>query len=95
MKSFRFRLLVAALAILLGSAIAKSQTADAPAPPPMHEHGHGFGMARPPHGILRQATEPDRRPEGADEDRHAKRASHHEAAVPAGTPDRSTASRTM
>jgi protein CpxP len=44
MKSFRFRLLVAALAILLGSAIAKSQTADAPATPPMHEHGHGFGM---------------------------------------------------
>ena len=44
MKSFRFRLLVAALAILLGSAIAKSQTADAPAPPPMHQHGHRFGM---------------------------------------------------
>src|ERR1700736_1622608 len=44
MKSFRFRLLVAALAILLGSAIAKSQTVDAPAPPPMHQHGHGFGM---------------------------------------------------
>jgi Spy/CpxP family protein refolding chaperone len=42
MKSFRFRFLVAALAILLGSAIAKSQTADAPPPPPMH--GHGFGM---------------------------------------------------
>jgi Spy/CpxP family protein refolding chaperone len=42
MKSFRFRLLVATLAVLLGSAIAKSQTtADTP-PPPMH--GHGFGM---------------------------------------------------
>ncbi len=39
MKSIRFRFLVAALAVLLGSAIAKSQTADA-APPPMH----GFGM---------------------------------------------------
>jgi Spy/CpxP family protein refolding chaperone len=43
MKSIRFRLLVAALAVLLGSAIAKSQTAaDAPPPPPMH--GHEFGM---------------------------------------------------
>jgi len=43
MKSFRFRLLVATLAVLLGSAIAKSQTtADTPPPPPMH--GHGFGM---------------------------------------------------
>jgi Spy/CpxP family protein refolding chaperone len=42
MKSFRFRLLVAALAVLMGTAIAKSQTADAPPPPPMH--GHGFGM---------------------------------------------------
>lgn len=43
MTSIRFRLLVAALAVLLGSAIAKSQTpADAPPPPPMH--GHEFGM---------------------------------------------------
>jgi Spy/CpxP family protein refolding chaperone len=42
MKSIRFRFLVAALAVLLGGAIAKSQTADAPAPPPMH--GHEFGM---------------------------------------------------
>jgi Spy/CpxP family protein refolding chaperone len=42
MKSFRFRLLVAALAVLMGTAIAKSQTADALPPPPMH--GHGFGM---------------------------------------------------
>jgi len=42
MKSIRFRFLVAALAVLLGSAIAKSQTADAPPPPPMH--GPGFGM---------------------------------------------------
>ena len=42
MKSFRFRLFAAALAVLMVSAIAKSQTADAPAvgagPPP------GFGM---------------------------------------------------
>ncbi|MGD1078909.1 MAG: Spy/CpxP family protein refolding chaperone [Candidatus Sulfotelmatobacter sp.] len=44
MKSFPFRLLVAALAIVLGSAIAKSQTtADAPPPPPPM-HAHGFGM---------------------------------------------------
>jgi Spy/CpxP family protein refolding chaperone len=42
MRSIRFRLLVAATAVLLGTAIAKSQTADAPAPPPMH--GHGFAM---------------------------------------------------
>ena len=43
MKSFRFRFLMAALAVLLGAAIAKSQTAaDAPPPPPVH--GHGFGM---------------------------------------------------
>ena len=40
MKSIRFRLLVAGLAVLLGTAIAKSQTAaDAP-PPPMHAHFH-------------------------------------------------------
>jgi Spy/CpxP family protein refolding chaperone len=44
MKTFRFRLLIAALTVLLGSALAKSQTAeDAPPPPPMH--GHEFGMA--------------------------------------------------
>ena len=35
------------MAVVLGSAIAKSQTAaDAPPPPPMH--GHGFGMERRP-----------------------------------------------
>lgn len=47
MKSIRFRLLIAAVAVLLGTAIAKSQTAqDAPPPTPMHGHGygHGFGM---------------------------------------------------
>jgi Spy/CpxP family protein refolding chaperone len=43
MKSIRFRLLIAALAVLLSSAIAKSQTAaDAPAPA-MHGHHHGYG----------------------------------------------------
>lgn len=42
MKSFRFRLLIAALAVLMGTAIAKSQTADTPPPPPLH--GPGFGM---------------------------------------------------
>lgn len=40
MKSFRFRLLTAALAVLMGSVIARSQTADAS--PPMHDHE--FGM---------------------------------------------------
>jgi Spy/CpxP family protein refolding chaperone len=46
MKSIRFRLLVAALAVLLGGAIAKSQTADenAPPPPPQHEWGMGGPM---------------------------------------------------
>lgn len=42
MKSIRFRLLIAALAVLLGSAISRAQTDTAPAPPPMH--GHEFGM---------------------------------------------------
>lgn len=42
MKSLRFRFLMAALAVLLGSALMKAQaTDDAPAPP---MHGHGFGM---------------------------------------------------
>jgi len=45
MNSIRFRLLIAAAAVLLGTAIAKSQTAaDAPPPPPMHGHGPEFGM---------------------------------------------------
>jgi len=43
MKSFRFRLLIAVMAVLLGTAIAKAQTTDdATAPPPMH--GHGYAM---------------------------------------------------
>ena len=42
MNSFRIRLLVAALALVFGSVIARSQTtSDAPPPPPMHRH---FGM---------------------------------------------------
>lgn len=50
MKSIRFRLLVAALAVMLGGAIAKSQTADATtAPPAGHNHawdmrGHMMGL---------------------------------------------------
>jgi len=45
MKSIRFRLLIAALAVLLGTAIAKSQVAeDAPPAPPMHGHHPEFGM---------------------------------------------------
>jgi len=43
MKSIRFRLMVAALAVLFGGAIAKSQTADATTPPPMHMHEFGLG----------------------------------------------------
>ncbi|MGA8620014.1 MAG: Spy/CpxP family protein refolding chaperone [Candidatus Sulfotelmatobacter sp.] len=42
MKSIRFRLLMAALAVMLGAAIAKSQTTDSTPPPPMP--GPGFGM---------------------------------------------------
>lgn len=44
MKSIRIRLLVAALAVMLGAAIAKSQTADSAPPPPPPMHGPGFGM---------------------------------------------------
>lgn len=44
MKSISFRLLIAALAVLLGTAIAKSQTAeDTPPPPPMHRHHSDMG----------------------------------------------------
>jgi Spy/CpxP family protein refolding chaperone len=43
MKTIRYRLLIAAMAILLGSVIAKSQTTDTPPPPPMHGHDHAFG----------------------------------------------------
>jgi len=43
MRTIRFRLLVAAVAVLLGTALGKAQAAeDAPPPPPMH--GHEFGM---------------------------------------------------
>ena len=53
MKSIRFRLLIATLAVLLGSVIAKSQTAeDAPPPPPMHGHSHGFGRGGMDHFLF-------------------------------------------
>jgi protein CpxP len=43
MKSIRNRFLIAALAVVFGTALANAQTApDAPPPPPMH--GHEFGM---------------------------------------------------
>jgi periplasmic protein CpxP/Spy len=42
MKSIRFRLLLAGLAVLLGTAIGRSQTA-ADAPPPMHGPHDGMG----------------------------------------------------
>lgn len=42
MKSIRFRFLVAALAVLLGTAIAKSQTPEA-SPTPVHQHAYGMG----------------------------------------------------
>jgi periplasmic protein CpxP/Spy len=43
MKTIRIRFVVAALAVMLGAAIAKSQTADSTPPPPMHGPGM-FGM---------------------------------------------------
>jgi len=43
MKSFRFRLLVAAMAVLLGSSIANSQTtADTTPAAPSHEHSYAM-----------------------------------------------------
>jgi protein CpxP len=42
MKSIRFRFFVAALAVMLGASIAKSQTADATTAQPTH--GHAWGM---------------------------------------------------
>jgi protein CpxP len=47
MKSIRFRLFVAALAVMLGGAIAKAQTTDTP---PVR--GHEFGMRGPMMGFL-------------------------------------------
>jgi Spy/CpxP family protein refolding chaperone len=42
MKSIQARLLAAVMAVLVVTAIAKSQpAADAPPPPPMHDHGFG------------------------------------------------------
>ncbi len=46
MKSIQIRLLIAALAVCLGTALAQSQTAEnAPPPPPAHYFdAHGYGM---------------------------------------------------
>lgn len=45
MKLFRFRLLIAAMAVLMGTVVAKSQTAeDTPPAAPMHGHHTGMGM---------------------------------------------------
>lgn len=52
MKSIHVRFLAAALAVLLGGAIAKSQTADVAPPPPSHMHGHDFGMEGPMMGFF-------------------------------------------
>lgn len=45
MKSFSFRLLVAALAITLGAAFASAQNADTQTAPPPAGHKYGFGPA--------------------------------------------------
>jgi Spy/CpxP family protein refolding chaperone len=42
MKAIRFRFLVAALSVLLATAVANSQTTDT-APTPVHEHAYGMG----------------------------------------------------
>lgn len=53
MKSILSRFLIAALAVVMGSAIARSQTsADTPPPPPPHPHPHGFGMGGPGMGFF-------------------------------------------
>lgn len=53
MKSIRSRFLIAALAVLMGSMVAQSQTAaDAPSAPPMH--GHEFGMGPHMMGFMAQ-----------------------------------------
>ena len=53
MKSIRSRFLIAALAVLMGSAIVRSQTtADTPPPSPSHSHPHGFGMGGPGMGFF-------------------------------------------
>ncbi len=53
MKSIRSRILIAALAVLMGSMVAKSQTAnDTPPAPPMH--GHEFGMGAHMMGFMAQ-----------------------------------------
>ncbi len=44
MKSFRYRLLIAALAVLMGTVAGNSQTADTPPTPPMHGHRMAMGM---------------------------------------------------
>lgn len=43
MKSISSRFLIAALAVLMGSAIARSQTTDTPPPPPARAHMHRMG----------------------------------------------------
>lgn len=44
MKSIRVRLLIAGLAVLLGSAMARSQSTEAAPPPPMHGPGAMMGQ---------------------------------------------------
>lgn len=43
MKSIRFRVLVAALAVLMGAALSKAQSTDTTTAPPMHRHEMGMG----------------------------------------------------
>ena len=58
MKEIRFRLLIAFLAVLMGSVIAKAQTAeDTPPPPAMHGHHMAMGMGHEGEMQLRQYVE--------------------------------------
>jgi protein CpxP len=44
MRVFRFRLIAAALCVLLVTVVAQSQAADTAVAPPEHVHGHRYGM---------------------------------------------------
>jgi Spy/CpxP family protein refolding chaperone len=52
MKPFRFRLLIAAIAVLLASVVANSQTISSDAPPPRRVHAHQMGRGGPMMGFF-------------------------------------------
>ena len=83
------------MAVLLGSAIAKSQTAaDAPPPPPSHSHEYGMGhrhvLSRM--GFFSKALNLTDDQKAQMKTIMQKEHPRNEAAVPAATPDRPAAS---